>query len=285
MAATFALAFAQLEESRLDRAVFSARGISRAPEDHALGEVINRLEPDWQRRLSKRLAKHSRVTFLDAEDAIQEELVFLIENRRDVFVLESDRWLGLLFVRGRYRLLKNRSAPRQASTNAIEDALGEAALAQAELCVPASLPAEEEALRIPLPMQGGKWSRLQVISALQRFHRYHGRPPRARECRAVKRLPSTATISRHFGGLEKALLASGIRPDEQGRRRRPWPAVEVSRTCRSFYRRLGYWPNASDRARHPELPSRSVMLKCFGSTHGGEIRGVAEAILSAEPQD
>jgi hypothetical protein len=33
---------------------------------------------------------------------------------------------------------------------------------------------------------------------------------------------------------------------------------------------------------HPDLlPGRSVMLSCFGSTHGGEIRGIAESILRA----
>jgi hypothetical protein len=79
-------------------------------------------------------------------------------------------------------------------------------------------------------------------------------------------------------------LAAGILPAEHGRRRRPWQNVEAARTCRSFYR-FGYWPDASDRKRAPDLPSRSAMISTLGSVHGGEIRDVAEAILAAEPAD
>ncbi len=121
---------------------------------------------------------------------------------------------------------------------------------------------------------------MQVISALQRFYRYHGRPPRARDCLAVNRLPSAQSIRRHFDGLEAALVAAGIPSDKNARRRRI-SAVEAARICRAFYRRFGYWPDAKDRWRDPDLPSRLVMLRCFGSSRGGEIRSVAEAILTA----
>lgn len=60
------------------------------------------------------------------------------------------------------------------------------------------------------------------------------------------------------------------------------PASPRSTAVLSFYRQNGVWPGASDAERHPDLLSgRSVMLRCFGSTHGGEIRGIAESILRA----
>ncbi|HEY2716768.1 MAG TPA: hypothetical protein VGI73_11175 [Solirubrobacterales bacterium] len=285
MAATLALAFARIPEPDLDHIAYSGKPIHRAPEDHALGAVFARLDRDWQPRLATRLARRSRFSFDKAEEALDEELLLLIERRREVFFLETDHWLKLLFVRSKYRLLSNHSASPLASTNALEELLGSAALADANLCVPESPQAEGDAIGVALPGTGEAWLRSQVISALQRFHRYYGRPPLSRECRRANRLPSIATIRRHFGGLEAALVAAGILPTEQGRRRRPWPTVEAARICRWFYRRFGYWPSASDRRRHPYLPSRSVMLDRFGSTHGGEIRVVAEAILSAQAAD
>lgn len=285
MAATFALALAQVPERELAAVAYAARPINRAPEDRELGAFFARLDRDWQARLAGRLVRRSGFTRESAEEALSQELLFLIERRRDVFLLETDRWLGLLFVRGRYRLLKNHSAPPLASTNAIEESLGDTALAEADICASESPQAEVDAISVPLPNPGETWSRSQVISALQRFHRYYGRPPRARECRIVNRLPSIATIRRHFSGLEAAILAAGILPAEHGRRRRPWQNVEAARTCRSFYRRFGYWPDASDRKRAPDLPSRSAMISTLGSVHGGEIRDVAEAILAAESAD
>ncbi len=281
MAATVALALAKVPEPALERAVYSAKPVHRAPEDPVLAAALSGLDRDWERRMAKRLARKARCSFDHAEEAIDQELVFLIENRRDLFTLDTDRWLGLLFVRSRYRLLKNHSAPPLRSTDAIEEDLGDSAFREATLCVPDLPQAEEDAIDISLPGPGEEWRRAQVISALQRFYRYHARPPRARECRAVNRLPSMQSIRRHFDGLEAALVAAGVPVAEPGRRRRSISPVEAALICRRFYRRFSYWPNASDRWRDPDLPSRSVMLRCFGSTRGGEIRSVAEAILAA----
>jgi hypothetical protein len=280
MAATFTLAFAGVPEPDLDRVAFSGRSIPRTPEDRALAAAFTSLGRDWQRRFAVRVIRGTRFTVDEAEEAVSQEVTLLIEKRRDVFFLESDSWLGLLFVRSRFRLLKNHSAPPPASTNAIEDALGDAALADARLCAPELPQAEAEALSVPLPNPGEEWSRIQVISGLQRFYRYYGRAPVARECRADNRLPSLTAIRHHFAGLEAALVAAGIIPAEHGRRRRPWRAVEAAQICESFRWRHGYWPNASDKSRHPELPSRSAMLRYLGSTNGGEIRERVEAILS-----
>jgi hypothetical protein len=283
MAATFALALAKVAEPAIDRVAYSAKPIHRAPENRALAASLSGLDCEWQPSLARRLARRSRSSFDDAEEAISEEMLFLIEERREVFNLETDSWLRL-FWRGRYRLLKRHAAPLLASTDALEETFGEGALTDADRCLPVSPQAEEDAGSAPLPLPGEKWSRQQVISALQRFHRYYGRPPLVVECRAMNRLPSYSTIRHDFDGFDAALLGAGILPREHGRRRRRWRTIEAAYVCRSFYREHGYWPGASDARRHPGLlPSRSVMLKCFGSAHGGEIRGVAEAILSAAP--
>jgi Homing endonuclease associated repeat len=283
MAATVALALATVPEQKLD-AIYSARPIHRATVDGTLAAALDGLDPEWERRLAGRLARRARCSFYDAEEAIGHEVVLLIERRREVFLLENDRWLGLLFVRSRYRLMKSHSAPPLFSTDAIKEALGEGALGDAELCVSETPQAEQDAIGVRLPSPGEEWTRSQVLSALQRFHRYHGRGPRAGECRVANRLPSMTTIRRHFGGLEKALIAAGIPLAEPGRRRHRITAVEAARVCRSFYWRHSYWPDASDKRRDPSLPGRSAMLRCFGSTRGGEIRDVAEAILAGKEE-
>jgi Homing endonuclease associated repeat len=285
MAATIALALAEVPEPYLDQVAYSAKPIPRTPEDRDLAAALVGFDRERLRSLAGRLARRRRRSVHDAEEAVGEELVFLIAERREIFRWEVDRWLGLLFWRAWYRLLNDRPAPSPASTDALEQELGDSALVSADLCVPVSPQPEEDAASAPLPRPGEKWSRRQVISGLQRFHRYYGRPPLVVECRAMNRLPSYSTIRQHFDGFDAALLAAGILPREHGRRRRRWPTIEAAQACGSFYREHGYWPGASDARRHPgALPGRSVMLRCFGSTHGGEIRGVAEAILAAAPR-
>jgi hypothetical protein len=281
MAASFERAFAEIAGPELDRVVYCGRRFHRSPENRALADALSGLDHEWQQRISRQLAYRARCSSHDAEEAIEDEVIYLLEEIPEVFHMERDRWMRLLFWRGRYRLLKNQAAPRLASTNALEATLGDSA-ADGTICVPISPQAEENAGDGPLPRPGDPWERRQVISGLQRFYRYYGRAPRARECCPLNRLPTYGVIRDHFGGLEAALLASGIVHQELGRRRRRWSPVEAARACRSFYRHNGYWPGASDAERNrDQLPSRSVMVRCFGSTHGGEIRGVAESILLA----
>lgn len=282
MAATVALALAQVPEPKLNRVAYSAKPIHRAPENRRLADALGGFDPEQLKALAWHLVCRRSDSIHDADEAVAEELVFLIGERPEVFTWEEDRWLSLLFWRGWYRLLKNCGAPRTASTDALEDELGDSALAKAQSCVPVAPQTEEDAVSTPLPLPGEAWSRQQSISALQRFHRYYGRPPRVRDCNAMDRLPSYSMIRHQFGGFEKALMAAGIVPAEFGRRRRRWSQIEAARACRSFYREKGYWPDAGDARRHSGvLPGRSVMLRCFGSTRGGEIREVAEAILKA----
>ncbi len=56
------------------------------------------------------------------------------------------------------------------------------------------------------------WPPEDVIAALRRFKRRHGRPPRVDELRADSDppLPAYSTIERRFGGLPRALSAAGI---------------------------------------------------------------------------
>jgi len=282
MAASSEDAFAQIAGPEFDRIVYGGRRFHRAQENLSLADALKGLDREWLRRVAGWIVGRDRCNHYDAEDAVEDEVLYLLEKEQDAFYLQREVWMRLLFWRGRYRLLRNRAAPWLASTNAIEEALGEGAIADGEICVPISPQAEENAGDDPLPRPGEPWGRRQVISGLQRFYNYYGRPPRARECRSSHRLPTYGIIRTHFGGLEAALLAAGIVHQELGRRRRRWTAIEAARACRSFYRQCGVWPGASDAQRHPDLlPGRSVMLRCFGSTHGGEIRGVAESILRA----
>jgi hypothetical protein len=57
MAATFSLALAKVSETDLNRVAYSAKPIHRAPEDRALAAAFAGLDRDWQRRLSRRLAR------------------------------------------------------------------------------------------------------------------------------------------------------------------------------------------------------------------------------------
>jgi hypothetical protein len=281
MAASFEDAFAQIAGPEFDLIVYGGRRFPRSPENLTLADALQDLDRGWLRRVAGWIVGRDRCNHDDAEDAVEDEVLYLLENEQDAFYLRKDVWMRLLFWRGRYRLRRNRAAPWLVSTNAIE-ALGEHAIAGGETCVPISPQAEENAGDDPLPRPGEPWGRRQVISGLQRFYNYYGRPPRARECRSINRLPTYGVIKAHFGGLEAALLAAGIVHQELGRRRHRWTAIEAARACRSYYRQNGVWPGASDAERHPDLlPGRSVMLRCFGSTHGGEIRDIAESILHA----
>ncbi len=157
MAATLALALAKIPEPALERAAYSAKPVHRAPEDAAL----TGLDRDWERRMAKRLARKVRCSLDDAEEAIDQELVLLIEKRRELFILDTDRWLGLLFMRGRYRLLKTHSAPPLYSIDAIEEALGDGAFPNSTLCVPDLPQAGEGAIDIssPAPVRNGSGCR------------------------------------------------------------------------------------------------------------------------------
>lgn len=123
-----------------------------------------------------------------------------------------------------------------------------------------------------------------MIGALQRFRDRTGESPKARDCRALQSLPSTATLRKEFGAFSAALRAAGMVPPSLGLRRRRWTAVEAANVCYSFRLRNGRWPDAIDvEGRSEGLPGRSVMIRVFGSTRPGEVGEKAEAILGITP--
>jgi hypothetical protein len=284
MAHSFEDAFDKVAGPDLDRIIYSARAIHRAAPNQKFCRSMSGLDNRQLRQGYEKVARRRGCCIADAEDAVQEELTVLMEKHPDLFDLDIDLWWGAFLVRAAFRVLKNRARRRLSSLDVLTEG-GDAALDGAEPLRPVSPDAEEDAGNAPLPRPGEEWSRPLIVSSLQRFRRWHGRPPTARECRARHRLPSYQTIRDEFGGLGAALLAAGIVPSDLGRRHQRWTPLEAARACHSFYRQNGYWPGATEATHHPDLlPGRSVMLRCFGSTHGGEIRAVAEAILGTDPR-
>jgi hypothetical protein len=280
MAANFEDAFAEIAGAEFDRIVYSARPVHRAPTDRALDASFAGFDCKQLRPGCSRLARRRGCCVQDAEEAVDEELLALLENRPEVFRWESERWLRFLFKRAWFRLLAGRGGPRPASIDDLEE-FGGGALVGAEPCVAPTPQAEADAETALLPTPGETWTRRAAIAALQSFRRYHGRPPRARELRAQNRLPSYEIVRRLFGGLGAALLAAGIQPVETGRRRRAWTQLEAALACRAFYRRTGDWPSAGDADRNPGLlPGRTTMERFFGTTRGGAIREIAEGIIT-----
>jgi DNA-directed RNA polymerase specialized sigma24 family protein len=280
MAANFEDAFAEVSGAELDRIAYSARPIHRAPTDRALDACFAGFDCERLKPGCRRLAWRRGCCVQDAEEAVDEELLALLEDRPEVFRWEPERWLGFLFRGAWFRLLGRRGGPRPASIEALEE-FGDAPLSGAEPYASPTLRAEEDVSVETLPRPGERWTRRQAIGALQKFHHYHGRPPQARELKTQNRLPSYGIVRALFGGLGAALFAAGIQPAEQNRRRRAWTRLEAALACRAFYQRTGDWPNAGDAERNPgQLPGRATMLKFFGTTRGGAIRGTAEAIVA-----
>jgi len=280
MASSLAAAFAEVEGPALDRIVYSGHHTEWGPPSDEFEKAFAGFDYDQLRRGARRLARTRRCDLADAEDAIQEELAVLMDRRPWLFQNEPERWVGLLLRRASFRLLDDRTARRPTSISALEESGGDAALADARLYEATSQCSDEDARYASLPLPGEPWTSRQVIAAFQQFRDYHGRPPRASDCRAINRLPSSSTIRRHFDSFDDAVQASGMVPPNLGRRRKRWSLVEAALACRSFQRRHGDWPNWSDLRRYPDLlPSSSVMIRCFGSTRPGEVRRVAEAVL------
>ena len=281
MASTLAAALAQVEGAEFDRIVYSGSEVRRRPPDRELEAAFAGFSYRGLLNEIRQLARSRRCDLADAEEAVQEELVVLMERRRWLFHESTERWVKLLMRRASYRLLQSRVGPRPVSTAALEEAGGDAALANARPCLPFSPQADEDAKYGPLPLPGESWTSMQVVAAFQRFRDYYGRPPRSSECRPAHRLPCYSTVRRHFGSFEEAVLAAGMIPPGFGRRRKSWSPVEAARACYSFRLRHGIWPNWADLQRFPGvLPSRSTMIRCFGSTRPAEVQRVAEAILS-----
>jgi DNA-directed RNA polymerase specialized sigma24 family protein len=281
MAASLAAAIAEVEGPEFDAIVGYAVPLPKAaPTDAAVEVAFKGLTYAPFGEIARKLASRYRCHRADAEDAVQDGLVELREKRPDLFREKPENWLGLLHEIARFRLIEIKEGQeRTASIEELAERAGEAPFYGARPCIPLALEGDEVKY-VPLAREGKEWSREQIIGALQRFRDHYGRPPRARDCRALHGLPSPATIHRHFRSLAEAILAAGMVPDGLGQRRRRWSASEAAEACASFRRRQGYWPGWIDVKRRPgELPGPNAMVRFFGGTRPGEVQVGAEAIL------
>jgi hypothetical protein len=257
---------------RLPRASSTPDGLRRAFEGFDYAHIDG---------IARRLTSRYRCAYSDAEEAVHDALEELIRKRPEVFARGREMWLAFLYGASRFRLFDRKaSAGFFESLETLEEAGGDAALAGSHPLLP-TVPGEAVNGRPTLPPgPGERWSGLQMVGALQRFHERHGRPPRARECKPLLGLPSIATFRREFGSFSNALQAAGMLSPTAGLRRKPWTALEAAEACISFRWRNSRWPDAADASRRPgELPSRSVMIRFFGGTRAAEVQQGAESIL------
>src|SRR5215212_4300182 len=85
MASTLAAALAQLEGAEFDRIVYSGPEVRRRPPDRALEAAFAGFSYRGLLNEIRQLARSRRCDLADAEEAVQEELVVLMERRRWLF--------------------------------------------------------------------------------------------------------------------------------------------------------------------------------------------------------
>lgn len=282
MARSFAEALAAVDGPELD----AIRGLLTKPRKHAptpadVEAAFRNFDITRVRRIARQLSRPHYCDLADGEDAVQDTLTWLWVKRPELFCVDPDTWMGLLHCLACYRLRALRERHRPASIEGLAEKAGDRPFLDARPCLPPSLDVAETRYESP-PGPGEEWREPQILGALQRFRDYHGRPPKARECRPIHGLPSLSVVYRHFPSFGQAVLAAGMVPESIGQRRRRWTPVEAAETCASFKRRNGYWPNGSDVRRNPgELPNTRAMIRFFGGTRSAEIQLGSEAILSA----
>jgi DNA-directed RNA polymerase specialized sigma24 family protein len=281
MARTMAAALAAVAGPKFDAAVgYTAVLPVAQPTDPAIATAFVEFDTEELHRLARRLAVREHCHPTEADDAVQNGLLELWHRRPELFREPPKSWLGLLYAVARFRLKEIRPEPARSIDALLEN--GDLELTKAQPCLSESHEADESNRSLTPPAVGDFWTREQILGAIQRFRDYHGRPPRSADFKAINALPSTSVLYRHFESLADAILASGMVPDTLTRRRRFWLPVAAARECRSFRRRHSRWPSWRDVKRRPgELPSTSVMIRCFGGTRAIDIQLGVEAILSA----
>ena len=282
MARTIAAALGAVAGERLDLIVgYSVAPPVKTPTDPAVASAFADFNDRELRRLASQLAFRQNRQVTEADDAVQDAVVELWESRPELFRQAPEGWLGLLYQVARRKLSDTRAVSSPSSIEAqLEN--GDGHVAEARPCTAASHSGNEDCRYVPAPRGGEAWSREQLLGAIQRFRDYHGRAPKATEFRAINALPCTSVLYRHFETLEAALISAGLVPDAPLHGRRRWPPLIAARECRSFRRRNLRWPGWRDIKRRPgELPSTSVMIRCFGGTREIDVQLGAEAILAA----
>lgn len=284
MARTFRAAVAAVEGRDFDFAVgYAVPPRRHAPVDEGMGRNFAHLDYRPYRQIARNLARRQRRDEADGEDAVQQGFLEMLEKEPHRLREEPARWQRDLFRRAQHALGRSRRRRwRVLSIEALIDARGDPAFADAEPCLPVASSTEERGTLVSLPEGGRPWTTEQAIAAFQRFRDHHGRPPVVADCQRLHLLPSPSVVRRLFGGHERAVLAAGMTPRSLGQRRRRWTAVEAARACRSFRRRNGRWPDSGDLGRDPgDLPSAGVMVRIFGSTRAAVVQARAEAILAS----
>jgi hypothetical protein len=278
MAASLADAFAAVAGERLEH-VCGLDGPSwhRALTEPEIARAFVGAPRDLYKGMAYPLARRSGRCLQDAEDAIQDELLELFVESRRVFRECPEAWAGRVYESARFRL-RSAATPSTRSLDAVDADLVDKATEDEEF---SRAPGRRSPISVvALPAAGERFSGAQMIEALHRFRDHHGRRPKARECVAANRLPTTAQIRREFASFRRLLLAAGMAEDCYRHHEGRWEAREVALACLSFKDRHGWWPSSGDIRRFPgELPSSSTMTRFFGSTRSCYVQRGAEAIL------
>lgn len=282
MARSFREAFVGIEGPEFDVAVgYAILPRKGRPTEKATAAAFEGFGYRQIEKIVRFLVAYDRCQEPDAEEAVQDALLHLLANRRDLLRESPERWLRYLVKTARFRLRESRRSSRQTeSIEKLAATAGDDLFSAERRCVPPDLDANDDYRYVPPPQRGEDWTASQVIGALQRFRDFHGRPPKVAECRSIHTLPSRSAIARHFPTFSDAVLAAGMVPRDLGRRWKRWSAVEAATVCLSFRHRNARWPCRQDTERPSNgLPGASVMRRLFGGTHEAEVQRGAESIL------
>jgi len=108
------------------------------------------------------------------------------------------------------------------------------------------------------------WDRASIVDALRRLAADLGSAPRRSDLDPVPagaRYPSAATVERHFGSFQDALIAAGLQHETV----ESWPREAIVDALRDGARRLGRTPRAGDANDDPLLPPARLTATRFGS--------------------
>jgi hypothetical protein len=276
-----ATAFAKADGPKLDRALgYLVDRPSHQPVDADVAQAFTGLSSGELTRLANQIAGECRQPLQDAEDAVQDEMLALIEYPVEILGRKPSEWMGLLHARARMSCRRTRSRSQR------EDSYENLAEGRDSQFLERASPRAETHQGIEISRllrranPGARWSREEILGAITRFRDFHGRPPITSEFKPLNGLPCYSALRRHFKGVPDAVLAAGMTPNSPLRRAAYTP-LEAARKCKAFRIKEGRWPDWAD-SRNPAngVPSTSTMMRIFGSTRAGEIHRVAEAIIT-----
>lgn len=280
MARTLADAIEQAKGTQLDIAIGLLRVRPKPPvADVEIEMAFSGFDSGNLDRMARQLAAVGRQPYQDAEDAVQDGLLQLLERRPDLFTQDPGTWMNLLYETARYRLLTIKGNRRPiASIEKLVAEAGDAPFENARPCVAATHTEDQNAKLLPRPAVGFVWTREEIVGSIVRFRDYFSRPPMTNDFKAVHGLPSPTTVARHFGSVSEAILAAGMTPANAGVRRQPYTEEETVSKCLGFRDKEGRWPDWTDAKREPgRVPSASALKRFFGGTRACDIqRGVEE---------